>query len=115
MIEFQDCPRPTYSPWGHNPDVTKVANGIWSVDTPSHGGYYLSPERVAAMPEGWASRSFNGNGRHGWFEEDVDWSMVALAFPEDWKAYHGTERGEKLLEAAKNTFNHWIAKKEQNP
>jgi len=112
MTEFQPSTRPTYSPWGHNPDAIKIANGIWSISTPRHGGYHLSPERVAAMPSDWLARSFNGQGQRGWFEEDVDWCLVALAFPDDWKAYHGEEHGTRLVEAAKNTHKSRNAKKE---
>lgn len=112
MITFQHFSAPTYSPWGQPDRCVKLADGIWDISTPSHGGFYVSPERLATMPENWLNLSFNGQGRKGWFEEDVDWSMVALAFPDEWKAYHGEERGTELLEAAKNTFNYWIAKKE---
>lgn len=112
MTEFQPSPRPQYSPWGQPDETTQVANGIWNVYTRSHGGYKLSEERVAAMPSDWLARSFNGQGQRGWFEEDVDWCLVALAFPEDWLKIHGAERGAELLEAAKKTFNEWIAKKE---
>jgi hypothetical protein len=64
------------------------------------------------MPQDWVARSFNDKGRFGWFEEDIDWAMVALAFPKDWLEIHGYERGTQLLEAAKKIFNQWIAKKE---
>jgi hypothetical protein len=76
---------PTFTPWGHPDTVKEVAVGIVSYSTPSHGGFWLSPERVAEMPK--PLREFvpfggpqAGPGR--WFEEDCDWSVVALAFPQ---------------------------------
>ena len=35
----------TYTPWGWTKDVVELAEGIWRVWTPSHGGLKLSRER----------------------------------------------------------------------
>jgi hypothetical protein len=89
------------TPWGQAQHVTEIAPGIVSVSTASHGGIHLSDERIAEMPK--ALQDFvpfggkqNGLGR--WFEEDCDWSVVALAFPQfftdsDVKAAHATLKG----------------------
>jgi hypothetical protein len=78
-----------------------MAPGIVSYSTASHGGIHLSDERVAEMPQ--ALQDFvpfggpqPGPGR--WFEEDCDWSVVALAFPQfftedDVKQAHATLKG----------------------
>jgi hypothetical protein len=73
------------TPWGPSQSSREIAPGIIRYDTASHGGYYLSPERVAEMPK--PLREFvpfggpqAGPGR--WFEEDCDWSVVCLAFPQ---------------------------------
>lgn len=73
---------PRYTPWGDLDGETKVADGLWSVSTPSHGGIWMSAERRAeyraifndiwdAVPDG------------PWLEEDEQWEYAALAWPQD--------------------------------
>ena len=38
------------TPWGWTRDVEKLAEGIWRVSTPSHGGLKLSRERWQELP-----------------------------------------------------------------
>lgn len=73
------------TPWGPADTVKEIAPGITLYTTPSHGGFHLSDARVASMPK--HLRDFvpfggvqKGPGR--WFEEDCDWCVVALAFPQ---------------------------------
>lgn len=75
MTEFQRTPCPTHSPWGGIEHKTELAPGIWWVSTPSHGGAKLSEERNAAMPDCLRRES-------GWYEEDCQWALAALVFPE---------------------------------
>jgi hypothetical protein len=75
-------PQRIHTPWGYSDHVEYIAEGIQWVSTPSHGGYKLSPERVKAMPRDWLNASFNLQGFGGWFEEDCDWCLVVLAFPD---------------------------------
>jgi hypothetical protein len=88
----------TSTPWGTPQTTTEIAPGIIAYTTASHGGYYLSPERVAEMPkplsefQPWAGPNF--------YEEDCDWSVVALAFPQFFppdaiQAAHATLKGYK--------------------
>lgn len=87
---------PTSTPWG-KPDYPypeQIADGIYWYSTPSHGGYWLSPERREQMPPALrAIRPFGG--REGWYEEDCDWAIVALSFPEHFN--------EHAREAARDT------------
>jgi hypothetical protein len=79
---------PTSTPWGHPDTVTEIAPGIVFYSTPSHGGFWLSPERVAAMPKPLRDFVPFGGSQAGpgrWFEEDCDWSVVALSFPQFFK------------------------------
>lgn len=39
------------TPWGRSDSQKELADGIWMVTTPSHGGVKLSPERQAQMPD----------------------------------------------------------------
>ena len=73
-------PTVTPTPWGPAQTVATIAEGITSVTTASHGGILLSEERQAAMPAHLAGRNIYGGGR--WYEEDCEWSLVAVAFPE---------------------------------
>jgi hypothetical protein len=68
------------TPWGAAQQTKQVAHGITRIDTASHGGYHLSAERLATMPE--QLRRIEPFAGTGWYEEDCDWSIVALAFPQ---------------------------------
>lgn len=70
------------TPWGYADTAQLLAPGLWLVSTPSHGGYYIEPERAARMPH--ALQSFAGHhdlAGAGWYEEDCDCCIVVLAFP----------------------------------
>ena len=68
------------SPWGPIESTETIADGITFISTASHGGIRLSQWRheivLRAIP---AWETFAG-GR--WYEEDCDWAVVALIFPE---------------------------------
>lgn len=66
----------TSSPWGAVQEQTMMAPGIYSVSTPSHGGIFVEPELWNTMKV--KSTPYS---QDGWFEEDCDWALVALAFP----------------------------------
>ena len=68
------------TPWGPAQTSKEIASGIVRHDTASHGGYYVSPERVAEMPK--PLRDFKPWAGSNWYEEDCDWCIVALAFPQ---------------------------------
>ncbi|WP_435008034.1 DUF7007 domain-containing protein [Tundrisphaera lichenicola] len=67
------------TPWGAAQTSHELAPGIVRHDTASHGGYYVSPERVAEMPK--PLRDFKPFAGPNWYEEDCDWCIVVLAFP----------------------------------
>jgi len=91
------------TPWGCADHVAAIAPGIWHVTTPSHGGYRVSLPQLAAIPVAWRAASVNGQGMRGWFEEDCDWCMVTLTWPELFPP--------AAQKAAQATFDHWIAPK----
>ena len=68
------------TPWGMSDHVENVGGGILRVDTPSHGGYFVPPELYASMPA--LLQGSNSYGGGTWFEQDCEWAIVALAFPE---------------------------------
>ena len=65
----------SYTPWGEPQSVEEVAEGITFVSTASHGGYHLSPEKNQVVNEIWRRQD-------NWYEEDCDWAIVAITFPE---------------------------------
>lgn len=72
------------SPWGRIDFSEELADGIWQVQTPGHGGIWISPQRRQQMPKElreWLSKY--GDTPNGWYEEDCDWVVPCLAFPEE--------------------------------
>jgi hypothetical protein len=64
-----------FTPWGPTQQTQPWAIGIVQVFTASHGGFHLDDSRNAAVHETWR----NDNG---WYEEDCEWAIVALTFPD---------------------------------
>ena len=79
---------PFTTPWGKPDHANQIAQGIWEVSTPSHGGFWLIPEVRQQMPISWLDSTFCTQGHAGWFEEDCDWCLVALAFPNCFSKEH---------------------------
>ena len=63
------------SPWGTIDYVSRRAVGITDVGTSGHGGVKLSSERNRAVHPAWRRPG-------GWYEEDCEWAIVAVTFPE---------------------------------
>jgi hypothetical protein len=63
------------TPWGKADHVRVYAEGVAFVGTPGHGGIKLDRKRQSAMPEALRLKG-------GWYEEDVEYARVKLAFPE---------------------------------
>lgn len=94
------------TPWGSSQRATRYAEGIIFYSTASHGGFHLDPERNTAMPD---ALRLPG----GWYEEDIDWALVATGYPQlftdqerrmaerslrqwrpgAWAAFHGSPPG----------------------
>lgn len=74
-------PKSVSTPWGQSDFVDVIAPGITFYGTSSHGGFLLSPERLAEMPACLRKRS-TGYCPANWFEEDCEAALVILAFPQ---------------------------------
>lgn len=72
---------PAITPWGVPDTVNVIANGIFAYTTSAHGGMWLAPWRRQQMPE--TLRRVEPAAGPGWYEEDIDTSIVVLAFPEE--------------------------------
>ena len=65
----------TATPWGRADFGHKYASGIISYSTPGHGGFHLSSRLNAQVHPAWRDPD-------GWYEEDCEWAVVAITFPE---------------------------------
>lgn len=63
------------SPWGPVQSERELAPGLVSVETAGHGGIKLDRRLNAEVPE---YMRLSG----GWYEEDVDWAIVAVVHPD---------------------------------
>jgi len=97
-------PRALDTPWGPAESVQDIGAGILHVTTASHGGYFVPRELNALIPLAWRTHTFVARGMIGWYEEDCDWCLVALAFPTTFPPPHAAD-------AAKRMFDATIAKK----
>ena len=92
------------TPWGIADHSEHIADGITFYGTPSHGGFKLSADRQAKVPEYMRSPD-------GWYEEDCEWSIVALVFEEKWRlwAVRQQEGGtpDADIASAKSTLRNW--------
>lgn len=71
----------TSTPWGAPQTVDDIGEGVCFVSTASHGGYYVPPAVNERIPAHWRAISWNNQAARGWYEEDCDWALVALALP----------------------------------
>ena len=90
------------TPWGIASSKTKLAEGIVAVRTPSHGGIWLSEDRIKQLPKGLAN--FIGDAR--WWEEDCDWCVPYIIFEDDIEAYGKASHFTESLAAAYNMARH---------
>lgn len=66
-------------PWGSVQTHDKVADGIYFIQTGGHGGYLVTRERYAEMPQHLRECSYT---KDQWFEEDCSWCAVVLCWPQ---------------------------------
>jgi hypothetical protein len=67
------------TPWGTSDHEKTYAPGIVFYGTPGHGGFHCDRARNALVHEAWRKPG-------GWYEEDCEWVIVALTFPEAFPA-----------------------------
>ena len=79
MPAFTSTPAPVHTLWDTPDTAIQRLPGVWFVTTPSHGGFVLSDERQAAMPDALRLDSI-------YYEEDVNWSLVVVGFETEFAA-----------------------------
>lgn len=81
------------SPWGKIQHVSMIVPGkVWHVSTASHGGVKISRALQEKLP-----KKLRNAG--GWYEEDVDWALIPVAFPDLF--------GAKEVDAAHKVMRDW--------
>lgn len=90
---------PKSSPWGAVQGGEVLAQGIVSVYTAGHGGIKLDAVRNAQVPA-------EARNAGGWYEEDCEWSIPALCFPEAFPDRPGMEKSmaQYAKESCQNYF-----------
>ena len=80
------------SPWGQVQASTEITPNIVHVETASHGGLHCigaAQQRIETLfPD------FKPYAGRGWYEEDCDWAIVALAhraYFDDRRVYHAIQ------------------------
>ena len=99
MSVFPSTTRPTDTPWGPVEQAEQILPGIWSITTSSHGGLALSEQRQDAMPPALQLAE-------GFYEEDCDWSLVYIAF-EDEFCKTRKDYGPDFIQLARDTAKCW--------
>lgn len=77
------------TPWGSSQLATIYAEGMVSHATAGHGGFHLSAERNARVHPMLRNDT-------PWYEEDVEWAIVALTFPELFTTYERKNANEAI-------------------
>jgi hypothetical protein len=93
------------TPFGRVDSETKLAEGITLYGTPEHGGIYLSKEQNKKVPR-------NLRTLDGYYEEDVEWVVVANVFPNVF-GEEDVETARRILKEEPDTIfcgNHFDAK-----
>jgi hypothetical protein len=73
-----------WTPWGPAQSVEQIADGIELVDTAGHGGLRLSAERWELIMEAFPTQT--RYAADGWLEEDCDFTLAVLLWPESFPA-----------------------------
>lgn len=102
-------PRPLmHTPWGPAQTAHRYGPGVVFYSTAGHGGFLLDTERLAAIPRQLRALTNGEQGNAGWFEEDEDWSLVALAHPDLFDAPDIQRAADLLIgEGARQGLEFW--------
>ena len=86
---------PPWSPWGEVQNARHVGGGVYCVTTSSHGGIYVPKTMLCEMPDVLRCNQYSGGGQ--WFEEDVEWALLAAWRPDLFGAEHFDAARQTLL------------------
>jgi hypothetical protein len=86
-----------HTPWGPSQHAKTLMDGIIEVSTASHGGIKLDRTKNAQVPDYMRRKG-------GWYEEDCDWCIPALLWPEAFSFPTPEEAHDNAL----HTFKTWM-------
>jgi hypothetical protein len=85
------------TPWGKAQMAWSYAPGLTRYGCAGHGGFHVAGLLLATIPEDVQAATHDGAGLAGWFEEDEDAHILALAFPEAFSAAQVHRAGRVLV------------------
>lgn len=94
-LDFDHYDKGPRTPWGTADYGYVYGEGVIFYGTPGHGGFKLDAKRNKLVPAVWRRKG-------GWYEEDLEWAIVAVVFPELFE--------EKEREGAESTLERWFPK-----
>lgn len=97
------------TPWGRATTRRRIASGIYSLTTAGHGGLHVARPLLAEMPE--PLRRHEPWAGEGWYEEDCDWAIVVLAWPQHFPVV-AVRDAVRLVEAWKPELLHALRRDE---
>lgn len=100
------------TPWGRSQFSRQIADDIIRYYTASHGGYFVPAERVAQMPEALRPdpTSIDASENGFWFEEDDEWIVLALSFPQFFTSEVCASAEKTLLNWRPDVWEKWSGK-----
>ena len=95
------------TPWGDAQHEKEIAPGVVFYMTAGHGGYKVEKN----VRQTWHQTlqdfvPFNDN--HGWYEEDCDWMIVALAMPHLFPSFP-VESAKRIAKDLSKDSEKWAA------
>lgn len=70
------------TPWGWADHYENLGQGIFNVQTASHGGFFVPLCMLGCIPQAQREWAKKWSGSEQWYEEDCCWACVAVAFPD---------------------------------
>jgi len=120
-----------FTPWGESDYQERLAPGVFSVGTPSHGGILvrgLAASHLSEAAKRRVSRVWRGKVPTYWFEEDCDWAVAVydLRLESDkreqqrsclvsWHPTYLLERGETLTPDEEQTIRAHFSSYRETP
>ena len=92
---------PKQSIWGKVQDSEEVGDGIFSLSTAGHGGYWLAKSQNSKIPAQFRSKG-------GWYEEDEDWGIVVHFLADEFYQRPSSshiEAAKERVDSGKPNFN----------
>lgn len=106
-MTYKSFKGPTVTPWGSAQSRQELAPGVVAISTARHGGVWISKQRQQQMPP--ALTKVAVPTRPAFYEEDIAYAAVLLAFPDALHAW-AEQMNMETDEAAyilRNKFRDW--------